>query len=60
MMSSSKDDAETAPSDVEPPTEDRAHTDKGAPTDEAHQDAGNGSLTGSPNCRRTHGAGKQQ
>ena len=46
-MSGSKDDADTAPSDVVPPTADSAHTDQGAPTDEAHQDAGDGSLTGS-------------
>ncbi len=47
MMIDNKDDASTAPSDVEPPTKDDAHTDQGAPTDEAHQDAGDGSLTGS-------------
>ncbi len=47
MTSGSKDDTDTAPSDVAPPTSDSAHTDHGAPTDEAHQDAGDGSLTGS-------------
>lgn len=47
MMSGSKDDADAAPSDVAPPTSDSAHTGQGAPTDEAHQDAGDGSLTGS-------------
>ena len=47
MMSGSQDDAETAPSDVEKPTEDETHTDQGAPTDQAHQDAGDGALTGS-------------
>ena len=47
MMSGSKDDADTAPSDVEVPTEDSTHTGQGAPTDAAHQDAGDGSLTGS-------------
>ncbi len=46
-MSGTKDDAETAPSDVETPTEEVTHTDQGAPTDKAHQDAGDGSLTGS-------------
>lgn len=46
-MSGSKDDADTAPSNVARPTPDRAHTGQGAPTDEAHQDAGDGSLTGS-------------
>lgn len=47
MVSGSKDDADTAPSDVEPPVADSTHTGQGAPTDEAHQDAGDGSLTGS-------------
>ena len=46
-MSGSKDDADTAPSDVAPPTTDTAHTGQGGPTDEAHQDAGDGSLAGS-------------
>lgn len=46
-MSGSKDDADTAPSDVEVPTEDDAHTGQGAPTDAAHRDVGDGSLTGS-------------
>ncbi len=46
-MSESKNDADTAPSDVEKPTVDETHTSQGAPTDEAHQDAGDGSLTGS-------------
>ena len=47
MMSDSKDDADMAPSDVDVPTEDSAHTGQGAPTDDAHKDAGDGSLTGS-------------
>lgn len=47
MMSGSKDDADTAPSNVEVPSKESAHTGQGAPTDEAHQDAGDGSLTGS-------------
>ena len=47
MMSGSQDDADTAPSDVEKPTADKTHTDQGAPTDQAHQDAGDGTLTGS-------------
>jgi len=46
-MSGSKGDADTAPSDVAKPAADKAHTGQGAPTDEAHQDAGDGSLTGS-------------
>lgn len=46
-MSGSKDDADTASSDVEKPTEEETHTGQGAPTDEAHQGAGDGSLTGS-------------
>lgn len=45
-MSGSEQDAETAPSDVPVPTA-ATHTDGGAPTDEAHQDAGDGTLTGS-------------
>lgn len=47
MTNGNKDDADTAPSDVAPPTSDNAHTGQGAPTDEAHQEAGDGSLTGS-------------
>ena len=43
-MSGTEQDAETAPSDTPVPTED-AHTEGGAPKDEAHQDAGNGTLT---------------
>jgi len=46
-MSGSRDDADTAPSDVEKPTADETHTGHGAPTDKAHQDVGDGSLTGS-------------
>ncbi len=46
MMSGSQDDADTVPSDVEP-TADETHTGQGAPTDGAHQDAGDGTLTGS-------------
>lgn len=46
-MSGSQDDADTAPSDVAKPTADETHTDQGAPTDQAHQDAGDGTLTGS-------------
>lgn len=47
MTSGSKDDADTVPSDVEQPVKDETHTDQGAPTDDAHLDAGDGSLTGS-------------
>ncbi|MGI4942215.1 MAG: hypothetical protein ACRYHQ_16905 [Janthinobacterium lividum] len=46
-MSDSKDDADTASCDVEKSRADETHTDQGAPTDEAHQDVGDGSLTGS-------------
>ena len=46
-MSNTNDDADTSPSDTPPPTEADTHTDQGAPTDQAHQDAGDGSLTGS-------------
>lgn len=45
MMSGSQDDADTAPSDAA--TADETHTGQGAPTDQAHQDAGDGALTGS-------------
>lgn len=47
MTSESKDDADTVPSDVATPVADGTHTEGGAPTDKAHQDAGDGSLTGS-------------
>ncbi len=46
-MSGTKDDADTAPSDVEPPIEEDTHTDQDAPTDETHRNAGDGSLPGS-------------
>ena len=46
-MSGTRGDAETGPSDVQPPTKDDAHTGQGAPTDKAHQDAGDGTLAGS-------------
>ena len=48
-MSGTNDDADTVPSAVELPTKANTytHTDQGAPTDEAHQDAGDGSLAGS-------------
>lgn len=46
-MSGTNEGAETAPSDVERPVEGDGHTDRGAPTDAAHRDAGDGSLTGS-------------
>ena len=47
MTSGSKGDADAAPSDVEQPVKDETHTGQGAPTDDAHLDAGDGSLTGS-------------
>ena len=47
MTNGRKEDADLVPSDAEKPIDDKTHTDKGAPTDEAHLDAGDGSLTGS-------------
>ena len=47
MTSGGKGDADTAPSDVPAPGGDSTHTGQGAPTDGAHQEAGDGSLTGS-------------
>ena len=47
MTSGSKAVADASPSDVEVPTEDDTHTDQGAPTDAAHQEAGDGALSGS-------------
>lgn len=38
--------SDSIPSDVEPPEEDANHTEQGAPTNKAHQDVGDGSLTG--------------
>jgi hypothetical protein len=53
-MSGTSEDADTIPSDVEQPDsnveqldEADTHTDRDAPTDEAHRDAGDGTLTGS-------------
>ena len=46
-MSGANGDAGTTSSDLEAPTADDTHTGQGAPTDEAHRDAGDGSLTGS-------------
>ena len=36
----------TTPTDAEPPKADAGHTEGGAPTDKAHEDAGDGALTG--------------
>jgi hypothetical protein len=47
IMSGTDDRANKAGPDAEPPAEDDAHTEGGAPTDRAHQDAGDGTLTGS-------------
>ena len=47
MTSGGKSDADTALSNVPASEEDGTHTGQKAPTDEAHQDAGDGSLTGS-------------
>ena len=46
-MSGTDDHAKNAKPDAEPSAEDGAHTAGGAPTDRAHQDAGDGTLTGS-------------
>lgn len=46
-MSGTGDRANKAEPEAEPSAEDGAHTAGGAPTDRAHQDAGDGTLTGS-------------
>jgi len=47
-MSGTNDDVDSIPSDVQPPDADEAtHTEGGAPTDVAHEEAGDGSSTGS-------------
>ena len=46
-MNGANGDAGTASSNLEAPIADSTHTGQGAPTDKAHQDAGDGSLTGS-------------
>ena len=46
-MSGTDDHANEAKPDAEPSARDGAHTAGGAPTDQAHQDAGDGTLTGS-------------
>jgi len=47
-MSGTNSDADSIPSDVEPPdANDETHTDGGAPTDKAHEEVGDGSSTGS-------------
>ncbi len=46
-MSGTDDHANKAKPDAEPSAEDGAHTEGGAPTDRAHRDAGDGTLTGS-------------
>ena len=47
-MSGTSEDAESIPSDVEPPdASDETHTEGGTPTDKAHEEVGDGSLTGS-------------
>ena len=38
--------SDTTPTNAEPPENDADHTEGGAPTDKAHGDAGDGSLTG--------------
>lgn len=46
-MSDTDKAADTTPSDTPAPDASGKHTDQGAPTDVAHQDIGDGSLTGS-------------
>ena len=46
MSSKSDEDAAISPKD-KPPATDNTHTPGGAPTDQAHQNAGDGTLTGS-------------
>ena len=46
-MSGTDDRANKAKPEAERPPDDDAHTAGGAPTDQAHQDAGDGTLTGS-------------
>jgi hypothetical protein len=46
-MSGTDDRANKARPEAEPSAEGDAHTAGGAPTDQAHQDAGDGTLTGS-------------
>ncbi len=45
MTSGSKDDADTVSSDVTKPAVEETHTGQGAPTEDAHLDANDGSLT---------------
>ncbi len=46
-MSGTDDRANKAKPEAEPSAEGDAHSAGGAPTDQAHQDAGDGTLTGS-------------
>ncbi len=46
-MGGTDDRENKASPDAKPSAEDDAHTDGGAPTDQAHRDAGDGTLTGS-------------
>jgi hypothetical protein len=46
-MSGTDDRANKATPDTEPSGEDDTHTEGGAPTGQAHEDAGDGTLTGS-------------
>src|SRR5918998_2902780 len=47
IMSGTDDLADKASPEAKPSAEDGAHTAGGAPTDQAHQDAGDGTLAGS-------------
>lgn len=46
-MSGTNQGTDTTPSDAGQPADADEHTDRGTPTDGAHRDAGDGSLTGS-------------
>jgi hypothetical protein len=46
-MSGTKDDAGKPSPAPKPSAADEAHTEGGAPTDKAHEDAGDGTLSGS-------------
>ncbi len=46
-MTGTNDRANKAGPEAKPSAGDDAHTDEGAPTDQAHQDAGDGTLPGS-------------
>ena len=53
MQNGRKEGADIGPSNTEKPVDDETHTDKDAPTEEVHLDAGNGPLTGSTSAGLT-------